>query len=196
VKSAIRNSGFEFQSRRIVLNLAPANVRKEGTFFDLPIAVGLLLNFGNIKQLTESDLAFVGELSLDGNINKINGILPICVEAKKLGIRKIIVPKENAKEGCIVDEIEVIGVSNLKELVDYLNNRKNIKKEEVNINNLFSNNKENGIDFSDVIGQESVKRALEVAAAGGHNCILIGSPGVRQNYVSQKISIYITRPNF
>ena len=182
VRTAIKNSGFQFESRKIIVNLAPADIRKEGTLYDLPISIGILLDFGIINKIEENNIAFIGELSLDGKINKVNGILPICVEAQKLGIKKIFVPKDNAKEGAIVKNLEVVGIENLKQIVDYLNGDILLKKEEVDIVDIFSSNIENSLDFSDVKGQENIKRAVEVAAAGGHNLMLIGSPGSRKNY--------------
>ncbi len=165
VRTAIKNSGYEFQSRKIVVNLAPANTKKEGSFFDLPIAIGILMNFSEIRSKNFDDTVFVGELSLDGKINKINGILPMCIEAKNLGIKRIILPKENTKEASIVEGIQVIGADNLKQVVKYLNKEEKIKPEESNIDKLFHSNKKHTLDFSEVKGQENIKRALEVAAA-------------------------------
>ena len=165
VRTAIRNSGFEFQSRKIVVNLAPANTKKEGSLFDLPIAVGILMNFGYIKRQFFNKTIFVGELSLDGKINKAKGILPICIEAKKMGIRRIILPRENSKEAAIVNSLEVIGVSTLDVLVQYLNGEIIIEKTRTNIDELWNKEQEYDVDFSEVKGQENVKRAIEVAAA-------------------------------
>ena len=163
VRTAIKNSGYEFQSKKIVVNLAPANTRKEGSLFDLPIAIGILTNFGKIKKQNLEDTVFVGELSLDGKINKAKGVLPICIEAKKIGIKRIILPKENAKEAAIVKELQVIGVSTLDQLVDYLNDELVIESTKTNIEELKEQKYD--VDFSEVKGQENVKRAIEVAAA-------------------------------
>ena len=166
VRTAIKNSGYEFQSRRIIINLAPADTRKEGSFFDLPIAIGILLDFQEINWQNLEKTVFIGELSLNGNLNKVNGILPLCIEAKKLGIERVILPEDNAKEAAIVAGLKVIGVSNLKEVVKYLNGYINIKQTETNMQEVFRNRRKYAFDFSEVKGQENIKRALEVAAAG------------------------------
>ncbi len=165
VRTAIKNSGYEFQSRKIVINLAPADTRKEGSFFDLPIAIGILLDFEEIEWQNLEDTVFIGELSLNGNLTKLNGILPMCIEAKKLGIKRIILPEENAKEAAVVNGLEVIGAIHLKEVVEYLNGRKNIEATKTNIQEIFQKKHKYAFDFSEVKGQENIKRALEVAAA-------------------------------
>lgn len=193
VKTAIKNSGYELESRKIVINLAPADIKKEGSFFDLPIAIGILSCMGEVEQQKINDIAFIGELSLDGRINKVDGILPMCIEAKKIGIAKIVVPKENAKEASVVEGIQVLGANDLIQVVDFLNSKTNIPIYKTNIENLLNNKDKYLFDFSEVKGQENIKRALEIAAAGGHNCLLIGSPGSRKNNACKKNAINTSR---
>lgn len=165
IKSAIKNTNVQFLSRRILINLAPASKKKEGTILDLPMALGVLVAIGAVKNSDIfQDTIFLGELSLNGKINRINGVLPMCIEAKKLGIKKVVVPSSNANEAAIVEDLEIIPVKTLEDVMDFINY--DIKLEE-NIErvDIFNNDNINSIDFSEVKGQENVKRALEIAAS-------------------------------
>jgi magnesium chelatase family protein len=173
VKAAIKNAGYEYPERRITVNLAPADIKKEGSIFDLPIATGILSASGIIKPDKLKEYFIVGELSLDGRIKPIRGSLPMALAAKSQNVKGLLLPVDNTAEAAVVQGIEAIGVRDLGEVVDFLNEQLPLTPSQIDLSSLFVKTDEYSKDFNEVKGQEHVKRALEIAAAGGHNVLTL-----------------------
>lgn len=196
VRSAIKNSGFRYPVERITINLAPADTKKEGVLYDLPIALGILSATGQVDYRLLADYVILGELSLDGNLRAANGIMPILISARLEGFRNFIIPKDNAKEASYIEDVNVYALSNLKEAINFIKNEMELSPVEKSNFDKVSGNLVYDTDFSNIKGQETAKRAIEIAVAGGHNIIMKGPPGSGKSMLSKCIPTIMPKMTF